>query len=132
MLITVDLDYDDFIKVKTDILIGLDYQLKPVKIVKSPSKKGYHIVWRTHKARVENLDFILEASEDTIEIVKQRLRIAELLSITEKEYILRVVLGDDIFRVIYDIKRKDIMPQQVLFSKSNYYRRYNNVKTTAP
>ncbi len=122
MIITVDVDTTEWIEVSTNIAIGLDYGLKLERIKRSPGRKGYHIVWRTHRVRVNNLNF---NDTEHVDVVRERLKTAESLGITKngnKEDVLRVVLGDDVFRVIYDIKRRDIMPQQVLFDKSVKYR----------
>lgn len=124
MIITVDIDTTEWQEVSASIAIGLDYGFKLESIKKSPGRKGYHITWRTHRVRVQNLNFY---DTELTEVVKHRLALADAFGIVDKgskEDVLRVVLGDDVFRVIYDIKRREIMPQQVLFDESKKYRRY--------
>lgn len=123
MLITVDIDTTDWEYLRSSIAIGLDYGLKLREIRRSPSRKGYHITWETHFSDVKEIDFY---NTEMKEVVMHRLNLARKMEITlrgNKEDTLRVVLGDDIYRVIYDIKRRAILPQQVLFRKSIKYRR---------
>lgn len=129
MIITVDIDTDRYDILRANILIGLSYNLTPISIRKSPSRKGYHIVWRTHKSAVKNLNF-LDTDKEVKDIVRHRLNLCDEYKITEngnKTDILRVVLGDDIYRVIYDIKRRHKLPEQVLFIKSKKFYRYTTV-----
>ena len=115
MIITVDIDSQNWEDIRTSIAIGLDYQLKLERIRKT--RKGYHIFWRTHKVRVENIDFLKDT--EFREVVRQRLELAEKTEIAKrgtKEDILRVILGDDWKRVAHDIKRKGYFPTQVLFN----------------
>jgi hypothetical protein len=124
MLITVDQDDGNGILLMTNIRIGLEYGLKLKSIKKSPSKRGYHIIWYIDPERLKTLNFILDAPADLIPVIRERLKLAENLKIHlkgNKTDILRIVLGDDENRVIYDIKRRDYLPEQVLFSKSKKF-----------
>lgn len=123
MIVTVDIDTSDWEYLRSSIAIGLDYGLRLREIRKSPSRKGYHIIWETHISDLSGIDFYKTEEKD---VAMHRMRLAESTGIAlrgNKEDVLRVILGDDIYRVIYDIKRRLILPQQVLFKKSQKYRR---------
>ena len=117
MIITVDLDSDHWEDIRTTILAGICYGLKIIRVSKSYSKKGYHIVFQTHHLKVKDIDLIFDVPREIREVIKNRVNHAKELGITDKTLLLRVALGDDINRVFYDMCKRPELPEQVLFVK---------------
>ncbi len=121
MIITVDIDNSDWEIIRSTVLLGLEYGFKLLRISKSYSKKGYHVVFQTHIGKLHKINFYLDAPKELKDLVYERLRVAESLGIKDKVSVARIVLGDDPNRVLYDIN-KDYMPKQVLFVKYRWWK----------
>ena len=125
VIITVDLDFDDWESIRSTVLLGLSYGLKLKRISRSYGGK-YHIVFQTHRSKLDDINFYLDAPKELKELVLQRLKEAEELERKigigklEKPYLLRIVLGDDIMRVLWDLVKRPL-PEQVLFVKYRWY-----------
>lgn len=120
MIITVDLDTDCWEKLRSTVLIGLEYGFKLLRISKSYSKRGYHVVFQTHIGKLQKINFYLDAPSEFKDLVYERLKTAESLGIKDKKIIARIVLGDDPMRVIFDIYKAPL-PTQVLFIKYRWW-----------
>jgi len=120
MIVTIDLDSMDWVDISSTISLSLSYKLKLLRVSKSYSRQGYHVVVQLHRGRLQDIDFILNSPAELVDLVKRRLEIAEKAGIRDKLSLLRAVLGDDINRILYDINKRPL-PSQVLFSRYRWY-----------
>ena len=113
MIITVDLDNSSYRDVKTVLQLAKHYGLQLIRINKSYSKKGYHLVFYIHKTKLQFLD-LLDVPHKFRNTVRQRYY--DIIQYTtDKTAILRYILGDDINRILLDLAKEN-MPRQVLFT----------------
>ena len=113
MLVTVDLDNAKAKDVKLTLAIAKAYGLQLIRMNKSFSKKGFHLVFWIHKTQLEYLDF-LDVPKELKAVVKERYYRA-IAMFEDKLSILRYILGDDENRIKLD-EAKEHMPEQVLFT----------------
>jgi hypothetical protein len=112
MLITLDLDTPRHKRYYRHALKLINAQVLLEK--KSTSGKGLHVIMEVDQEGMRKL----------IERARKRrwkaYRYAEQYEIVKRgreDDVFRVLCGDDIFRVIYDIKRRGFLPEQVLFTR---------------
>ena len=118
MIVTVDLDNSNYRDVKVVLELAKHYGLQLMRINKSYSKTGYHLVFYIHKTKLQFLN-ILDVPKQFKQLVRQRyLEITQYT--TDKLAVLRYILGDDLNRILLDLAKEN-MPKQVLFT--NYYGR---------
>ena len=125
MLITIDLDSQHFEDLRATLIAILDLKMKLLRI--SKTRKGYHIVAWCDLAIAKDFSIYDIDDKDVRELIRQRMNHKFYDSIKEKgerSHLIRYLLGDDPYRIIYDIIRKDVMPEQVLFNKHFKYYKY--------
>jgi len=113
MMITIDLDNATAKDVKLTLKIAKAYGLQLIRINKSFSKQGFHLIFYIHKTKLEYLD-LLDVPKDIRSIVRERYFEAKA-KFDDKVSQLRYILGDDENRIWFD-NTKDHLPREVLFN----------------
>lgn len=117
-VVTVDLDTKSQHKLQYYLRIAKAYGFKP-KLIRE-TRNGYHIIYWIPAREFEGLDWF-KARRYKKHIMKCLIRLEKAqhmynVGFSEmKHYILRLILGDDIARILMDMKRRGKLPQQVLF-----------------
>lgn len=122
MLITIDLDSQNWEDLRATIIAILDLHLNLIRITKT--RKGYHIVAWLDIALLENFNLYDINDDDVRELIRRRMNSKAYEKIKEHgdtSHKIRYLLGDDFNRIRYDIMRKEVMPEQVLFTKHRKY-----------
>jgi len=122
MLITIDLDSQNWEDLRATIIAILDLHLNLIRITKT--RKGYHIVAWLDIALLEDFNLYDINDDDVRELIRRRMNSKAYEKIKthgDVSHEIRYLLGDDFNRIKYDIMRKEVMPEQVLFTKHRKY-----------
>ena len=114
MMITIDLDNATAKDVKLTLKIAKAYGLQLIRINRSFSKQGFHLIFYIHKTQLEHLDF-LDVPRELKPIVRERYFEA-IAKYDDRVAILRYILGDDPNRIEFDLAKGDVLPREVLFN----------------